>query len=450
MPITKATARAPCPIFAGRGVEFEGFTMAMPRKQYLSCAPENTSSENGLLGIYNYDLADRVYLDDSDVVAFQIYCKVGANIANVTTGRNIHGLDVWVEMDVDDFEVTTNLRNADIRAARIQCQADYGVSGVVTGMYVNSKLRGGSTYLGRYLEYTSSYGAITIEVRSETSGTGTVVAGDGTNYGMAGMVITAKFSNALTGNYHGIALNCPYEGGAVSGSTVGMYFFNTVILTGTAWDVGIDFGSSMVVQCIDVAACTVFADVDVSMSTADNAMEIIVTSTGALSAGYVQALQLTVNHSTGALTGTNELHVLALDTSLTGGSSRGVPYWYGLTIYMSTSANPVTSYMSAISVYLDNQGDACVDVAILDLQQALASALTGGTRSTYIRMRRQGSVTLKCAIRLEGYACTNLVSTDNAGVAPFSTQAGGSLTITHKVAVDMNGTTRYIPIGTIA
>jgi len=47
---------------------------------------------------------------------------------------------------------------------------------------------------------------------------------------------------------------------------------------------------------------------------------------------------------------------------------------------------------------------------------------------------------------------TNLFSFDAGSItgSPVSTQAGGNITITNKIAVDINGTTRYIPVGTIA
>jgi len=351
--ITKATAEAPCPLFTGRGLEQRGFTIKMPQKEYLSCVAENMAQEKAILGIYNYDLADRAYNDSTDVIAFQIYTYLGANAANVTTGRNVHAFDVWVQVDYD-YSVATNLRNADVRAARLQASAQNNVSGVVHGAYICTQISGGYTVLGRYVEATSGYGTIAIEARSETIGSGTATAGDGTNYGVAGLVTVYKGSVALAGNYHAIALAIPYEGGAISGSSVGMYFFNQVILTGTAFDIGIDFGTSMVVKAINVDACSVFADADVTLTTADNAMEILVTSTGAIAANYIQALQLTVNHSTGAITGGGELHVLALDTSMTGAIA--CPYWYAQTIYMSQTGNPVASAVAAISIYLENLG----------------------------------------------------------------------------------------------
>jgi len=134
-----------------------------------------------------------------------------------------------------------------------------------------------------------------------------------------------------------------------------------------------------------------------------------------------------------------------VDLTLTG----NVPYAYCASLYMAQSGNPTLGYASAISVYIDNLGSACADLAILDLQQAI-TALTGGLRSCYIRVRRQAAYTLKGVVRAEGTAATNLVSTDSTLGGFGSTQAGGSLTITHKIAVDFNGTTRYIAVGTIA
>jgi len=185
-------------------------------------------------------------------------------------------------------------------------------------------------------------------------------------------------------------------------------------------------------------------DTAVTLTDADDGAKIVVTSTSAQSSGYTQVLQLTMNHS-GDLTG-GEVHGEAIDMTISG----NVPYLYCQTYYIATSGDPTLGYVSAVSVYLDNLGSACADLAILDLGQAQTDALTVGLRSCYIRVRRHGTQTLKTIIRTEGTAATNLLSIDNPATAPCSTQAGGSLTITHKIAVDMNGTTRYIAVGTIA
>ena len=63
MAITKATTRSACPLFSGRGLDQRGFTIKMPQKEYLSCDPVNMDQEKGILGIYNYDLAERPYND---------------------------------------------------------------------------------------------------------------------------------------------------------------------------------------------------------------------------------------------------------------------------------------------------------------------------------------------------------------------------------------------------
>jgi len=305
------------------------------------------------------------------------------------------------------------------------------------------RLTGGETYLGKYLEYTSSYGGIGLEIRCETIGSGTVVLGDGTSYGFAGLLVTYKGDVAATGNFDAIALHCPYEGGALTTSK-GIHFINTVILAGTAFDVGIDFGNAMATKCINIDGCTMALDADVTLTAATNAVNINVTSTAAQSSGYNQVAQFTMTHS-GDLTG-GECHGVAIDMTISG----NCPYLYCQTFYISTSGDPTLGYVSAISVYLDNLGSACADLAIIDLGQAQTDAFTTGLRSCYIRMRRHGTLTLKAAIRLEGISCTNLLSFDNANQAPVSTQAGGTLTITNKIAIDLNGTTRYIPVGTIA
>lgn len=457
MAITDTTAEAPCPIFAGRGISTRGFTLAMPYKTYLTCTPDNIAAERSMLTVFNYDLAEYCYNSGAasglDGYAFGIYAETGAYTDAITDGKHMYAFKCFLKVTEDYSLGAGERQNCDVRAASIVIEATDSVSGVVHGMYLNTRLKatsGGSVFGGYYLANTATYGGICLELRTEVIGDSTHTTTIGAAaYGYVGLFVAHKSDRQMTGNYAGIVLHVPIESVTIVGTTYGIRFDTDGIWTGTAFDVGISFGANAV-KCIDAAGASVFADADITMTTADNALEVIVTSTGALSAGYIQAAQFTVNHSTGALTGTNELHVIALDTALTGGSSRGVPYWYAETIYMSTSANPVPSYVSAISVYIDDLGNAAVDLAILDLGQALGSALTGGTRSCYIRMRRHSTITLKAAIRLEGTSCTNLISIDNPATAPCSAQAGGTLTITHKIAVDMNGTTRYIPVGTIA
>ena len=77
MAITKTSAQAPCPLFAGRGLKYQGFTMELPYKTYFTCQPENIASEKGMISIFNYDLAEYVKNQAADGYAFGVYVETG-------------------------------------------------------------------------------------------------------------------------------------------------------------------------------------------------------------------------------------------------------------------------------------------------------------------------------------------------------------------------------------
>jgi len=259
MAIVSAAAEAPCPIFAGRGVDKRGFTIAMPFKSYLSCELANIEGASGnnaqdlILGVYNYDLAERVKDEGADTIGFGVFCETGGETDAVTTHKHMHCVDFHMIVSEDYVGDAGSERNCDVRCARVRIQTEGNVDGVIHGMYLCTIFRAGKTYKGRYLEYTSSYGGIGLEIRTETMGSGAVVGGDGTNYGFCGLLVTCKGNNSITGSYHGIALHCPYEGVAFTvGTTVGIQFINTVILAGTQFDEGINFGNDLVVTALRV------------------------------------------------------------------------------------------------------------------------------------------------------------------------------------------------------
>jgi len=258
MAITDTTAEAPCPIFAGRGISTRGFTLALPEKGYLSCTPDNIDSENYVLGVYNYDLATRVKNDSADTIAFGVWVETGSDTDAVATAKHMHAVDFSMKVtEAYTFDAGSE-RNADIRCARVRIEALNSVDGVIHAMYLNTRLHASNTptFKGRYLEYTSSYGGIGLEIRTEIIGeTGTITLGDGTDYGLCGLLITHKADagvTAVTGAYQAIALHCPYEGTAFSGSTYGIQFINTVILAGTAFDYGIFIPTGTVVKAISI------------------------------------------------------------------------------------------------------------------------------------------------------------------------------------------------------
>jgi len=107
----------------------------------------------------------------------------------------------------------------------------------------------------------ASFGGVGLEVRLETSGTGTVTiadTGSGPQIAVA-LLVSTRIANALTGNVAGIWVERPYEGTTnVSLAMTGILFApNGLYASGdtTDWDIGIDLGDTCVIG-IDIDDCT--------------------------------------------------------------------------------------------------------------------------------------------------------------------------------------------------
>jgi len=260
MAITKTSARVACPLFAGRGLLKGGFTMALPYKTFLSCEPSNIASERSLVTVFNYDLAEYVYDKAADVYAFGIYAETGAYTDAITDAKHIYAFKCFLKVSEDYSLGSGERHNADVRAASVVIEATDSVSGVVHGMYLNTRLRatsGGSTFGGYYYAHTPTYGGICLEARTEIIGesaeTTTVGAAA---FGYVGILVAHKSDRGMTGAYAGIAIHLPYEGVGITGTTYGIRFDDLGIWTGTAFDIGIDFADSRVVTAIDIGDVT--------------------------------------------------------------------------------------------------------------------------------------------------------------------------------------------------
>jgi len=97
MAITKATARAPCPLFTGRGFDKGGFTMLLPYKTYLTCHPDNIAAERSMLTVFNYDLAEYVYNKAADGYGFGVYIETGAYTDAITDAKHMYACKLFIK-----------------------------------------------------------------------------------------------------------------------------------------------------------------------------------------------------------------------------------------------------------------------------------------------------------------------------------------------------------------
>jgi len=478
MAITKTSSRSPCPLFAGRGLVKPGFTMALPYKTYLSCEPSNISAERSLLTVFNYDLAEYVKNQGADIYAFGIYAETGAETDAITTAKHIYAFKCFLKV-TEDYSLGSGQRhNADVRAASIVIEATDSVSGVVHGMYLNTRLRatsGGSTFGGYYLAHTATYGGIGLEVRTEVIGESAETTTIGASaFGYVGILLAHKSNRQMTGEYAAMAIHVPLETVAIVGATTGIRFDTAGIWSGTAFDIGIDFEDSTTVTAIDIGdvttgivftgtattgidfnnetttainidGCTMALDADVTLTAATNAANLNVTSTAAQTTGYNQVLQVTMTHS-GDITGTGECHGIAIDMTITG----DVPYLFCETYYITTSGNPTLGFVSGLSMYMDNCGTGVGNLMILDLQMA-HSADDPDDRYGFIRMRSHNATyQTKYAIMLEGNnGAENLLRFDAAAGGGMLTSGSDSTNCDYKIAVEIQGAgTRYFHLFT--
>lgn len=260
MTISKTFARAPCPLFAGRGLKYEGFTMELPYKTYLTAHPTNIAAERSFLTVFNYDMAEYVYNNAADAYGFGVYIETGGFTDAITDGKHMYAAKFFLKLSEDYSLGSGERHNCDVRGIAVGVEVAYDLSGVAHGAYIGVQFKEASdatTIGGYYLSHTPTYGVIGLEVRTEAKdgGDGGIVVGAAA-YGCVGLFVAQKNDAAWTGNYAAIVLHVPYEGSdTIVGTTYGIRFDTGGIWAGTDFDYGIDFGDQCVIG-IDIGAVT--------------------------------------------------------------------------------------------------------------------------------------------------------------------------------------------------
>ena len=197
---------------------------------------------------------------------------------------------------------------------------------------------------------------------------------------------------------------------------------------------------------IDLAPSAIeTATVTLTGSTAINAKTINVTDACTNASGYARGLYINATAS-GTKTVSGEHNSLGIDLAVTGNT----PYAYIASLYMYVSGNKTVSLASAISIYIDNLGTACVNLHMLDLQYGSNNAPT--TRSCYMRIRSHSSATPTCIMYLQANnnakAATNFLEQAATTVGPIAAAgtSTGDETYTYKVRC-LYGTTTFYLVG---
>jgi len=251
MAIAKPISRAPCPIFAGRGLEKNGFTLALNKKTYLTSDQTNIDSERGLLSVFNYDLAEAVYNDADDRVGFLVYIKAGAYANTIVTAKTMHALDVLMECDYE-YTPTNDDRNAYCRGARLQAYGKKNMDGGIMGAYINAQVQGGYTYTGTTSVGTFA-GAIGAEIRTEAMGPGTTAVCK-----FVSLLLWGRYMAAVTGAVTMLQIEPPWRYATISGNLIGIEFTKGYKYTAASepdFDIGIDLGDHCTTG-IDIGTCT--------------------------------------------------------------------------------------------------------------------------------------------------------------------------------------------------
>jgi len=120
-------------------------------------------------------------------------------------GRMVHGLDIKMTME-QDWNFTSNDRNAVIRGARIQGWSQDDVGGRVMGMYLNARAEGTFEIQGIIGGTDDGPGVIALEARTEL-GTSAVI----TTPAVVGVLIfhNSKTGSNLIGHYKAINICQP-------------------------------------------------------------------------------------------------------------------------------------------------------------------------------------------------------------------------------------------------
>ena len=199
---------------------------------------------------------------------------------------------------------------------------------------------------------------------------------------------------------------------------------------------------------ISVVACSVFANAAVTLASADNAMELIVTDSGVLATGTSRAVYIQVTNS-GAKTASAYVEGLSIVMIATA----AVTDLIGEKIHIHNATNNFTSNMVGLMIDLDDPGTGAQNVMLLDLYRD--NTHVGATRDCYIRCKSGGTLLGKHVFYMEGssnimadalfgfLACGStsfLKSGTCSGTIAYSIKV-----LVHSIAGDA-GTAYYIPV----
>lgn len=156
------------------------------------------------------------------------------------SGRNVHGLDVKMTME-QDWNFTSNDRNAVVRGARLQGWSQDDVGGRVMGIYSNARAEGvAKTVQGIIGGTDDGPGVISLEARTELGTSATI-----TTPAVVGLLVwhNSKTGSQLTGDYRAINLGQPLMP-TISGTIYGIWFGDDNN-TGYPYDYAFGFSSEL-------------------------------------------------------------------------------------------------------------------------------------------------------------------------------------------------------------
>jgi len=173
-------------------------------------------------------------------------------------------------------------------------------------------------------------------------------------------------------------------------------------------------------------------------NTADNAVSITPTWSETRASGYARALLIEGTIS-GTLTGSAECTGIGIEIPTI---SANCPVIYPLTIYTGTIADKTIGILSAISVYMEDMGNAVGNFVALDI--GINTTDVTGNRNQFIRLRQHSTVqTGSVGIAFEGTNACNFAFSFNADAncLASSTSSGNH---TQSILVQTIWGTRYI------
>lgn len=326
--------------------------------------------------------------------------------------------------------------------ARYLITKNQGTGGpTATGMFSQIKSLTGLTFA------TGSYTAF--KAYNQVGGT-LVLNGAATEVGIINAGITYEGDVTVTnGTLSGIDINVDdnaYTIGTSSGLLVRKVAASTL-----GWTYGINIADAGAVTGINIGTCT--TGINITGST--KGMSVISTLTGtanldantititdnSTAGAYCRGLAIGIT-AAGAKTGSGEVDGLGIDMTYTGNTV----YGYNLSLYSAASGNPTLGFVSPISIYQDNLGNALGAYVGIDIGIALSNAPSD--RYSYMRFRDHSTAIPKSLFRCEGAHCASYLidTTGGTGTPDFITTNNGTTPAADGVliAINYHGTPYYI------